>query len=86
VRCEGTHTPRTPLGMHLALPPPPPSTHTQPQRTCLTNQQHHTHTHTHTRWQGAAWADMYRKDLEFTAWFDAAVAAAPQGGPKAAAR
>ncbi|KAF8071287.1 CHX17 [Scenedesmus sp. PABB004] len=34
---------------------------------------------------GADWAVAYKKDLEFTAWFDAAVAADPKAGPKAAA-
>ena len=34
--------------------------------------------------QGTAWAEMYRKDLAFTAWFDESVAASPAAGPKAA--
>lgn len=34
--------------------------------------------------KGSAWADAYKKDLEYTAWFDAAVAADPKAGPKAA--
>eukprot|EP00878_Enallax_costatus_P001127 GHUV01001264.1.p1 GENE.GHUV01001264.1~~GHUV01001264.1.p1 ORF type:complete len:415 (+),score=138.77 GHUV01001264.1:35-1279(+) len=34
--------------------------------------------------KGSSWADAYRKDLEYTAWFDAAVAADPKAGPKAA--
>lgn len=34
--------------------------------------------------KGSAWAEAYKKDLEFTAWFDSAVAADPKAGPKAA--
>lgn len=33
---------------------------------------------------GSAWAEAYKKDLEYTAWFDSAVAADPKAGPKAA--
>lgn len=33
---------------------------------------------------GSPWAQAYKKDLEYTAWFDAAVAADPVAGPKAA--
>lgn len=35
--------------------------------------------------QGTAWAEMYRKDVAFTAWFDESVAASPASGPKTAA-
>jgi hypothetical protein len=35
--------------------------------------------------QGTTWADMYRKDMAFTAWFDESVAASPAAGPKTAA-
>jgi hypothetical protein len=35
--------------------------------------------------KGTAWADMYRKDMAFTAWFDESVAASPAAGPKTAA-
>lgn len=38
----------------------------------------------HSALQGAAWAEVYRKDLQYTAWFDEAVAANPSAGPKAA--
>lgn len=34
--------------------------------------------------KGSAWAEAYRKDLEYMAWFDSAVAADPKAGPKAA--
>lgn len=35
--------------------------------------------------KGAAWAAAYKRDAAFTAWFDEAVAANPQAGPKASA-
>lgn len=35
--------------------------------------------------QGTAWAEVYRKDIAFTAWFDESVAASPATGPKTAA-
>lgn len=34
--------------------------------------------------QGAPWAEAYKRDLAYTAWFDDAVAADPKTGPKAA--
>lgn len=34
--------------------------------------------------KGSSWAVAYRKDLDYTAWFDSAVAADPKVGPKAA--
>lgn len=35
--------------------------------------------------KGTAWAEVYRKDIAFTAWFDESVAATPATGPKTAA-
>lgn len=35
--------------------------------------------------KGSAWAEAYRRDLQYTAWYDEAVAANPASGPKAAA-
>jgi len=40
--------------------------------------------HAHT-WQGAAWAEQYKKDLEALAAYDAQVASDPVNGPKIAA-